>query len=123
MIKVKLDTSGLNNRLSSVLEKEVEAATTKAVEKLVVSLQLATPIDTGYARSRWTSYKQTSFKISVKFLDDFKISFTETNFYVENDADYIGKLNRGSSKQAPAFFIEQTILENGFQPKSVQYSS
>jgi hypothetical protein len=123
MIKIKLNADGLSKKLSSVAQKELERQTNAAIEELVADLQAATPIDTGYARSRWTSYNRTSFKISVKFLDNFKISFTEQNTYIENDAPYINALNRGSSKQAPAFFIEQTFLRNGFEPKSIQYSS
>lgn len=57
----------------------------------------ATPVDTGYARSRW----DTSLGVSQQ--GTLQVSIT-------NDAPYIEELNRGSSRQAPARFIEETLL-------------
>ena len=52
-------------------------------------MQDATPVDTGYAQSQWRKDEKGN---------------------IVNDADYIDRLNAGTSQQAPAYFIEQTLL-------------
>ncbi len=74
--------------IDSKVETKVKLLNTKLIEN--------TPIDTGYAKSRWIYRKIGSMKYEVK-----------------NDAEYLPYLNRGSSKQAPAYFIEKTALAYG----------
>ena len=78
---------------------EVKVAAAQAIRKrkgkAIRNLKEATPVDTGYARSRW------------------KANNTVYGFEIENDADYISDLNEGSSRQAPAFFIEQELSSIG----------
>lgn len=56
-------------------------------------LREVTPVDTGFARSRWVNRKNIILPGGV----------------IENDAPYIVFLNQGSSRQAPAFFIERVL--------------
>jgi len=56
-------------------------------------LREVTPVDTGFARSRWRNNKSV-FRIGGQ---------------ITNDAPYITYLNQGGSKQAPAFFIERVL--------------
>lgn len=63
--------------------------------KLVTELKDNTPIDTGLARKSWSYSKK------------------EKSFLITNDTEYIQYLNEGSSKQAPAFFIESIALKYG----------
>ena len=78
---------------------EIKVAAVKAVRKrkgkAIRNLKGATPVDTGYARSRWEA-KDTIY-----------------GFDVENDAEYISDLNDGSSQQAPAMFIERELSSIG----------
>jgi hypothetical protein len=68
----------------------------EAKKALVTELQAATPVDTGYAKSRWE---------------------INSDGDIVNDAEYIERLNAGSSQQAPAYFIEQTLLSHpGVKP-------
>jgi len=60
------------------------------LEELVVKLKKATPVDTGNARDSWQ-------------VSDGKIV---------NDVPYMEQLNAGSSDQAPARFIEATLLSD-----------
>jgi hypothetical protein len=60
-------------------------------------LKRVTPVKTGFARSRWKSKKY------------LLLSGGE----IYNDASYIERLNRGSSTQAPSFFIEQSLMAAG----------
>lgn len=73
----------------------VEAQKVKKMHKMVDALQTATPVDTGYAESRWRVEGSA----------------------IVNDADYIDDLNKGHSEQAPAYFIEETLLtQKGVRP-------
>jgi len=62
---------------------------------MLAMLKRATPKDTGFASSEW------------------QIEGMFPRFRVRNDASYIEYLNNGSSKQAPAFFIEKIALRFG----------
>lgn len=63
--------------------KKLRRAIEQAGEDLNRELKDGTPVDTGYARSRWTKRSGTS-KVTVS-----------------NDASYIEPLDKGHSKQAP----------------------
>lgn len=65
------------------------------VDALVKDLKSVTPVDTGKARDSWKS------------------EATEKGFKVTNSVEYIEQLNHGSSKQAPANFVEKTALKYG----------
>ena len=85
--------------LKGDLLKEFDAKVAKQksekIEKLVVALKEATPVDTGYAQSRWRREGNT----------------------IVNDAEYMTQLNGGSSQQAPSYFIEKTLLtQQGVNP-------
>lgn len=68
----------------------VKAKELLILEKLKNSLADATPVDTGEAKSGW------------------KI----INGKIVNDVEHLSNLNAGSSRQAPAFFIEKTVLQS-----------
>lgn len=65
------------------IEKKLRRAIQQAGEDLNRELKEGTPVDTGYAKSRWN---KTSSTKSVE---------------IKNDAPYIEPLDKGSSKQAP----------------------
>lgn len=71
---------------------EVTLAKTKqqVIDKLIRDLKAATPVDTGEAAAGW---RQAGNKIV-------------------NDVDHISDLNMGTSRQAPAYFVEKVILED-----------
>ncbi len=89
MVKI----TGIAATIASI-KKEVEAkqklAFERELDKTVSDLKEATPVDTGEARDGW--YR--------------------VNNRIENDVEHIRFLNEGSSEQAPAHFIEQTIMKN-----------
>lgn len=96
MIKLKLNgVKGELLRVSKAVDSPAEFS--KRVSAMRTSLVAATPIDTGFARSEW----------EVRKVND-------KTFVVENSADYIVHLNNGSSKQAPAHFVEAVALSYGF---------
>lgn len=84
------------------LKKAHAAAVKKAmapkINTMVEALRAATPIDTGEARDGW---RYEAGKIV-------------------NDVDHIDELNSGSSKQAPAHFIETSLLSHeGVRPSGI----
>lgn len=84
--------------LQDSIKSEVAKSAEESVDGLVVALKAATPVDTGNARDHWK-----------KVVVDRK----KGKFQVINEVPYITDLNRGSSKQAPAFFVETTALKFG----------
>jgi hypothetical protein len=84
--------------LKKELEKEIAGNLKPLSEEIISDLKQATPKDTGAAANSWL----------VSNLDKEKLSFE-----INNDKDYIKYLNAGSSQQAPANFIERTVLEYG----------
>jgi fumarate hydratase class II len=97
MVALSIKISGLDE-IQASLQKELarvkQAKLEEVVPSLISDLKDNTPVDTGRARHGW--------KGEVK----------DGRAVIENDVPYIGELNRGHSKQAPAYFIEQTILSH-----------
>lgn len=111
------------------------AALAKAVDKVVRQVAivadrqivLATPVDTGRARSNWivtvgaptttpiepyspTSMGGTSESANLSgALGQANTAISKRKFgqtiWIQNNVPYIGRLNEGSSKQAPANFV------------------
>lgn len=65
-------------------------------------LRRVTPVDTGEARRGW-EYDMTLTPDERELLSAI----------IYNDVDYIDRLNAGHSKQAPKYFIEQTLMKIG----------
>ena len=97
MIKVKGIQQTLND-INSKKKLQIELQKKLFMESLVNKLKSATPVDTGKARDGWHSEGNT----------------------IVNDVEYIDYLNEGSSQQAPAYFIEQTVLaQPGVKPNGI----
>lgn len=83
---MRLTVTGLDET-----EADLETAITDTRDRLAVTvleeLRAATPVETGRAREGW--------------------HMTETG--IRNDVPYVGRLNAGSSRQAPAGFVEAAI--------------
>jgi hypothetical protein len=90
MIKVSVNLD-LQGKLKSLVDSRRVAKLSELVDKL----KEATPVDTGNARDNWKT--------------DGKVIY--------NEVDYIENLNAGSSRQAPAYFVERTLLaQKGIYP-------
>lgn len=93
-------------------------------------LVLATPVDTGRARSNWfVNLGAPNRSVSEPYFPGEKGSTASSNsqaaidqatqvisrrqigqdIYISNNLDYIGSLNDGSSAQAPAQFVESAV--------------
>ena len=117
MIRFKVEIpQRLERRIQTEFGNKANREINRRLDNLLDALIQNTPIDTGYARSRWKKSTEEVFKLSFSFRARGFIRFTETIQVLGNDAPYIQYLNQGWSKQAPPFFIEQTILQQGFTP-------
>ena len=86
------------------------------------SIVLRTPVDTGRARSNWQAGINNPVTSEIEPIDKtgngaiiragtvIGTVKPEEAIYIRNNVNYIGKLNAGSSKQAPAGFIESSII-------------
>jgi hypothetical protein len=105
----------------------------KAALAVDQALVLATPVDTGRARSNWRAEVGGAPSGTIQpYSPGDKLGIgeqanaaaamqqaagqvagwrpsSEVPLFISNNVDYIGKLNEGSSKQAPANFVEQAI--------------
>lgn len=92
-----MKVSGINETMRMLQDAVDRTSKEKLVSEsnnLVNALKANTPVDTGAARDNW------------------KVSRTGDSAVISNDRNYISELNGGSSQQAPAHFIEKTVLEN-----------
>jgi len=122
--KIKLvGRERLLNRIIDNISKTIDLSGHYEQEQLLRSLVENTPIDTGYARSRWAVGEYTQNKTTVKVDATISGLIKDFKFTVVNDAPYILYLNRGHSKQAPPFFIEKTILSRGYKINSFMIRS
>jgi len=88
------------DKLHKELREEVFVETEDSAEAMQRMLYNATPVDKGRAREGW--------KVTEKRISLFS---KETEITIENDVEYIDRLNLGSSKQAAPRFIERTAMK------------
>ena len=83
-------------QLEDEFNKIVEEQFVKTKKELLQALKDATPEDTGEAREGWRLEGNT----------------------IVNDVDHVESLNRGTSQQAPSYFVERTLLsQKGVTPR------
>ena len=89
---MKMSVSGIDAVIQA-LKKEKETVKAKAKKQVALSvidaLKKETPVLTGKARDGWQLDEKGN---------------------IENAVEYIGELNQGHSPQAPAHFIERTVI-------------
>lgn len=110
------------------LEGFVERRVTQLALDIVANLVAApseggTPVDTGWARANWQpsigkraeaavgspdSVTGAAQSAGLSALLAWKLS-SGAKIYITNNVPYIGRLNRGSSQQAPAGFVQAAI--------------
>jgi len=96
LVNFKKEMERVRNEVSKQSNLEIEERVDYATE----TLRVVTPVDTGEARSNWKSETH-------KDKDGF------VNGTIYNKVEYIEYLNKGHSKQAPRYFIEQVLFTIG----------
>lgn len=117
--------------------EELERGVTRLVQTVSIAvdqaLVLSTPVDTGRARSNWiVSTGQPTSEVIPPYAPGENLGTGEgananaaleqgrqeaenyrlgQTLFITNNLPYIGRLNDGSSAQAPAMFVEEAIQE------------
>lgn len=101
--KISLEIVNFKQELARV-EREVQQIANNDIKSkvdfAVKTLRVVTPVDTGEARSGWEDRTYMGFD---GYLDGT----------ILNKVEHIEYLNRGHSKQAPSYFIEQVLIKIG----------
>ena len=122
------------DRIAVRVEGNVERAVKDCAGAVARSVISNTPADTGRARSNWTAeMDQALSKIfpahvpgekgstaeanaeiaidqAIEVIDRFDIN-ANRSVHISNSLPYIGALNDGHSKQAPADFVRTAVME------------
>ena len=98
MIKISLKYEEDLRKAKAEAHKKSQGTFSTTVDRVVSQLESETPVLSGLAASSWETAKKQK---------------TAT---VTNSQEYVKMLNAGSSKQAPAFFVESILLRHG-KPK------
>jgi hypothetical protein len=135
----RTDMKGFSHRIK-VLADDVPENADKLMRSTVItivsSVALATPVDTGRARANWKTQigapasgtneaypkgtagssggPAAAAAINSAVSEMGKYNRSGVEVHVTNNLPYIGRLNEGSSKQAPANFV-QTAIEAGLR--------
>ena len=104
------------------LEKFTARLLQKVTLNITANLQETTPVDTGWARANWVPSISNPYRgLDTKVTDvpsekgkaevATKYTLDKGAIFISNNVPYIKKLNEGSSKQAPAAFIQAAIIK------------
>lgn len=114
--EIQIVVKALNGLTEQMVKKITLSATANLIED--------TPRDTGWARANWVptigapkgDVVGTSDKVSIgdqqsgiaRIATGYKLPLGRV--FISNNVPYIGRLNDGSSKQAPAGFVQAAIF-------------
>ena len=113
--------------VNRALNEAIERAMTDLTLEITAELQEATPIDIGWARANWvpgiggpgesldrralneSEVAQQSAAQQAAVSSVLSYTLNQGSIFITNNVPYIGRLNEGSSVQAPAGFIQQSV--------------
>jgi len=120
------------SRSVRVVVSDLDAFTTKFIKRLALNINAElikrTPVDTGWARANWVPNIGSPFEGTAGTREDAEAGRLNTGvqqtglaeivtayrtgptIHQTNNVPYIEKLNSGSSKQAPAGYVQASIL-------------
>lgn len=117
-------------RMPGELEDGLNRVAKEVAVSLIDDLIMMTPVDTSKALSNWRAgqaypltdeidahvpgnFGSTRGLSASKASGDAKVNISKkepgVTLYISNSAEYITELNNGSSKQAPAGFVEASV--------------
>lgn len=119
-IRINLNTANGANKINQIMlgrtEKLMKAASVEFFRQVVI----ATPVDTGRARYGWyitvnapsiETPPEGNYTVPDINTHSNVGTFTvKDKLYITNNVPYITDLNNGSSKQAPARFVEKAAM-------------
>lgn len=121
-------------RAANTVQQNADRIVRKCALALDAALVMATPVDTGRARSNWQVSLDTPVTGTVEpyspgkdgstsgpnaqaaidqgkaTIGSYKGGGANSSINITNNLAYIGKLNEGHSAQAPAGFVEKAVM-------------
>ncbi len=131
MVAKARPTKADTKRVTVALDRFASKVITGLTLDITANLVQSTPVDTGFARANWipkiglshfgvagsrtgvTTGAQTA---GIARVATYKLA--NGKVFITNNVDYIGKLNEGTSKQAPAFFVQSAIARGVKQARA-----
>lgn len=122
------------NRIAVQVESNVEQAVRDCAKAVTKSVVENTPVDTGRAKSNWVVQLDAPFSgqlpahvpgvggnsaeanslaaidRGLAVIDRYNVE-RNSSIHITNNLPYIGALNDGHSKQAPAGFVRTAVME------------
>lgn len=120
------------DRIAVNIEGNTEKGMRKAALAIDNALVTSTPVDTGRARSNWimnfdspaSGTRPATDQGSALAANQGKLATFDLSknvaIHLTNNLPYIGKLNEGSSDQAPAGFVQGAVLAGLQAVKSIK---
>ncbi len=103
--------------IGAQLRKQVAKAAKALILEIDSELRKSTPVDTGHARANWVpsvgqphtgeSQGDTAHSAGVGQVIGYQLEMGP--MFVSNGVSYIQNLNYGSSRKAPAMFVESAV--------------
>lgn len=131
MSRTLLDLANRMDKLAAAIPKQTNELAKKVVTTIVTDLAYHTPVDTSAALSNWVVTKSRKYggRLPPHFPGELgstrnasaqetiaaaKIAIEDKKpgqkIFITNNIPYIVDLNNGSSRQAPAGFVERAAL-------------
>lgn len=106
------------DKIARILENRTTGLMRMATIEFYRQVQISTPVDTGRARAGWLITVNTP---SDEVLPEGKYTYSAVipdvpaitindRYFIANNTPYIGRLNNGYSRQAPARFVELAAM-------------
>ena len=110
-------------KLATGVEKNADKTVRKVALAIDQTVVLATPVDTGRARANWIVALDAAASETTEAADPSGAGAIgqgagviagydgdrNAEIHITNNLSYIGRLNDGSSRQAPAGFVPQAV--------------
>lgn len=114
MPQIDLNSPDGAQKIADILERRTTDLMRMATIEFYRQITISTPVDTGRAREGWDiSINAPSAKLPPEGnytyhagVPDVPAVTITDKYYITNNVPYIGRLNNGYSRQAPARFVE-----------------
>lgn len=113
MIHVDLNSPGGAQKIQEIMERRTADLMRMATIEFYRQVTISTPVDTGRAREGWfvtvnvpSEEVPPEGKYSLKPIGKLPDVTVKDRYLITNNVPYIGRLNDGYSRQAPARFVE-----------------
>lgn len=141
MAKTLIDLANSLDKLVATIPQQISEGATNVALSVVTDLVWNTPVDTSNAVSNWVVSLDVPSRTEIpphtlgSFGSSHYASATEAinaaqrilrtkkpgqKIYISNNAPYIRDLNAGSSKQAPAGFVERAVIVGRLESNKIK---